>query len=187
MRVLGLVMMSLAMTMTAATVAGAAERLQVPQVQGWKVVNSVNDQSGEATEMIPETETAEAWTRRIALQAFRGAPLTTKDFLDQVAQRTAPVCDGATAGPVSLGKVSGKEAGTRTVACGRYKGDGKGTFTLFYVIRGNTALYVVSRIWRGAPFDPATMPISTDEMAEWTSYVNAIELCDTTDPAHACR
>lgn len=167
--------------------AGAAERIQVPQMAGWTVVSTVADQTGEATEMIPDGETAANWSRRVTIQAFRGIRMTVPDFLEQVAVHAAPVCDGATAGPASLGKVGGMPAGTRTVACGRYKGDDRGTFSLHYVIAGRAALYVVTRVWRGAPFDPAFMPISAAELAEWTDYVNAIELCDTEDPNRPCR
>lgn len=165
----------------------AAERLQVPELPGWKMVVSFADRAGENSELIPESETNDRWTRRVTVQAFRGVSLSAAAFLEQVVQKTAEVCDGATAGPSSLGKVSGAEAGTRTVACGRYKGDGKGSFTLHYVIRGREALYVVSRVWRGEPFSPAAMPIANSELAEWTDYVNAIELCDTSDPNRACR
>lgn len=177
----------LALGLGLASAAQASERLQVPQLPDWKVVTSVTDRAGESTELIPQQESAETWTRRITVQAFRGVAMTVPGFLDQVVQKTAQVCDGATAGPPSLGKVSGAEAGTRTVACGRYKGDGRGTFTLHYVIRGTQAFYVVSRIWRGEPFNPATTPISTDELRDWTNYVGAIELCDGRDPGRPCR
>lgn len=185
MRRLGLAVM-MAATMLAHA-AAASERLQVPQLPGWKVAASVTDRSGEATDLIPPNETADTWTRRVTVQAFRGIPLTVPAFLEQVVQKTAEVCDGATAGPPSLGKVSGVEAGTRSVACGRYKGDGRGTFALHYVIRGQEAFYVVTRLWRGEPFDPATTPISAVELQEWTDYVGAIDLCDSRDPNRPCR
>jgi hypothetical protein len=171
--------MAFMVAVMAAGNAWAAERLQVPESPGWKIVASVSDRAGEANELIPEAETEQNWTRRISIQAFRNVGLTVPEFLDQVARKVAEVCDGATAGPPSLGKVSGAEAGTRTVACGRYKGDGRGTFALYYAIRGKDALYVVTRMWRGEPFNPAQVPISQAELAEWTDYVNALDLCDT--------
>lgn len=170
-----------------ATATSASERLQVPELAGWKVATTVTDPSGEATDLIPSGETADTWTRRITVQAFRGVPMTVQNFLDQVVQRTAEVCEGATAGPPSLGRVGGAEAGTRTIACGRYKGDGRGTFALHYVIRGQEAFYVVTRLWRGEPFDPATTPISATELREWSDYAGAIDLCDTKDPNRPCR
>jgi hypothetical protein len=167
--------------------ADAAERIEVPELPGWKVVANVRDRAGESTDLIPSGESNDTWSRRVTIQAFRGSPMTVPEFLDQVLTRTAQVCDGAAAGPPSLGKVSGVQAGTRTIACGRYKGDGRGTFALHYVIRGREAFYAVTRLWRGVPFDPSVTPLSAAELREWTDYVGAIELCDTTGFGRACQ
>lgn len=165
----------------------AAERLQVPQLAGWKVIANVADRAGEVTELIPEAELADTWSRRVTIQAFRGVAMTVRVFLDQVVEKTVAVCDAAAAGQPSLGTVAGAEAGSRTVACGRYKGDGKGSYTLYYVIRGSEAFYVVSRSWRGQPFPAGSTPVSPDELTGWAAYVDALDLCDTKDPRRPCR
>ncbi|MBR9973047.1 hypothetical protein [Magnetospirillum sulfuroxidans] len=167
--------------------AGAAERLQVPQLVDWKVLSAVADKTGEATELIPADETGETWTRRVSVQAFRGVPLTVQAFLDQAVSNAAGVCEAAAAGPSSLGRVSGYEAGSRTIACGKYKGDGHGTYVLHFVIRGREALYVVSRMWRGAPFGLGAVPVPDAELAQWRAYADAIDVCDTADSRHPCR
>ena len=167
--------------------AGAAERLQVPQLADWKVLSTVADKTGQATELIPVGETGESWTRRISVQAFRGVPLTVPAFLEQAVSNAAAVCEAAAAGPSSLGRVSGLEAGSRTIACGKYKGDGRGTYVLHFVIRGREALYVVSRMWRGAPFGLGEVPVPDGELAEWRAYADAIDVCDTSDSRRPCR
>lgn len=167
--------------------ASAAERLQVPQLPDWKVLSAVTDKAGQATELIPADENAESWTRRITVQAFRGVPLTVKDFLEQAVEKTAPVCEAASAGPASLGVVAGREAGSRTIACGKYKGDGRGTYVLHFAIRGAEAFYVVSRTWRGAPFAMGQVPVPGDELLQWRAFADAIDLCDTSDPRRPCR
>jgi hypothetical protein len=170
-----------------ARAAVAAEKLQVPLLPGWKVIASLTDRNGEATELIPGVEAAESWTRRATIQAFRGTPLTAAAFLDTVVTKTSQVCEQASAGPSSLGMVGGREAGSRTVTCGRYKGDGRGSMTLYFVVRGKSAFYVVSRAWRGEPFAQGTVPVAAAELAEWVAYMNAIDLCDTKDPNRPCR
>ena len=177
----------LALLLMSAPAALAAERLQVPRLEGWTLLSSVSDASGQATEMIPEGETAETWTRRISIQAFRNVALTVPSFLDQLAQRTAPVCEAAAAGPASLGMVGGREAGSRMLACGKYKGDGRGTYVLHFAIRGREAFYVVSRMWRGAPFAVGTIPLPAAELGDWRAFADAIDLCDDADPARPCR
>lgn len=165
----------------------AAERLQVPQLPDWKVLSAVTDTAGQATELIPAHETAETWTRRVTVQAFRGVTLTVKDFLEQAVEKTAAVCESAAAGPASLGVVAGREAGSRSIACGKYKGDGRGTYVLHFAIRGADAFYVVSRMWRGAPFVAGQVPVPGDELLQWRDFADAIDLCDTADPRRPCR
>lgn len=165
----------------------AAERLQVPQLPDWKVVSTVTDKTGQSTELIPASETPETWTRRISVQAFRGITLSVPAFLDQAAEKIAPVCDAAAAGPSSLGMVGGREAGSRTIACGKYKGDGRGTYVLHFAIKGAEAFYVVTRTWRGAPFAVGQVPVPGEELLAWRAYADAIDLCDTTDPRRPCR
>jgi hypothetical protein len=166
----------------------ASERLQVPQLTGWKTVSSISDNAGQSTELIPASETPDNWTRRVTVQAFRGVSMTVGDFLSQSADKTAAVCEAASAGRPSLGMVSGgAPAGSRTVACGRYKGDGRGTYMLYFVVRGREAFYVVSRYWRGAPFDLGQNPVPPDEMRDWISFADKVDICDTADPARPCR
>ncbi|CDL00128.1 conserved exported protein of unknown function [Magnetospirillum gryphiswaldense MSR-1 v2] len=165
----------------------ASERLQVPQLSDWKVMSSVTDKTGQSTELIPVQEGAETWTRRITVQAFRGVPLTVSEFLEQAVAKTAPVCEAAAAGPASIGSIGGREAGSRTIACGKYKGDGRGTYVLHFAIRGRDAFYVVSRMWRGAPFALGQVPVPESELVQWRAYADAIDLCDTTDARRPCR
>lgn len=167
--------------------AWAGERLQVPELAGWKVVAGVRDGNGESTELIPAQENAEDWTRRVTIQAFRNNRLGVAEFLDRAMQNSASVCDSTAAGPSSLGRVSGFDAGSRTVSCGRYRGDGRGHFTLYFVVRGQSAFYVVSRSWRGAAYHPTILPIGQDELADWTRFANAIELCVAADVNKGCK
>jgi hypothetical protein len=166
--------------------AGAVERLLVPQMAGWRAVVIHSDPGGEISELIPESETPETWTRRISVEAFRGAAATVSSFLDMVGRRSAEICDESGADAPRIGRLETAEAGSRTIACGRYKGDGRGTYTLYYAIRGRDAFYVVSRSWRGEPFPVGRVPVGQQELADWIAYMRAITLCDTADPARPC-
>nr|CAM74085.1 conserved hypothetical protein, secreted [Magnetospirillum gryphiswaldense MSR-1] len=165
----------------------AADRLQVPQLNHWKGKSPETDKTRQADGLIPGQKGAETWTRRITVQAFRGVPLTVSEFLEQAVAKTAPVCEAAAAGPASMGSIGGREAGSRTIACGKYKGDGRGTYVLHFAIRGRDAFYVVSRMWRGAPFALGQVPVPESELVQWRAYADAIDLCDTTDARRPCR
>ena len=171
---------------TLARPAFAVERLLVPQIAGWKVVAGHADSGGEFTELVPEKETADEWTRRISVEAFRGVARTVPELLDIVASRSAEICDAASAEPPRLGKLAQYDAGSRFVGCGRYKADGKGTYTMYYAIRGRDALFVVSRSWRGEPFAAGGIPVGQQELGDWIAFMRAIAICDSADPALAC-
>lgn len=166
--------------------AGAVERLLVPQLPGWKSVVVHSDAGGEITEQIPEGETPETWTRRISVEAFRGISHSVPAFLEMVGKRSAEICDSSSADTPRLGKLGTAEAGSRSVACGRFKADGRGTYTLYYAIRGRDAFYVISRSWRGEPYAVDRVPVAQQELSDWIAYLRAVSLCDTNDPARAC-
>ncbi len=166
--------------------APAAERLLVPDLPGWTVIDTHTDSVTDVSELVPGTESADVWTRRLSVQAFRTTPMAVAEFLDGLVPRTREVCDDFAAGPIVPSPVDGVDGGRRTIACGRYHGDGRGSFTLFYAIRGRAALYVLARAWRGDPFVSAAPPLSDSELADWNSFFDGVRLCDTDDPAHPC-
>ncbi len=166
--------------------AGAHERLLVPELPGWRVVSSHTDATADVSELIPGHETDESWTRRFTVQAYRNSPMTVAAFLDGLADRAAEACDGSAVEPINPVAVGIMEAGRRGVACCRYHGDGKGSYSLFYALRGRDALYVVAFAWRGTPFRPGTLPMALSELADWNSELDHVSLCDDSDPNLPC-
>ena len=165
----------------------AEERLLIPELPGWKIIDTHTDAVADVTEMIPSGETADAWTRRFTIQAFRGSPMSAATFLDGLVARTDEVCEGSAAEPVRPISIPGAEAARRAIACGRYKGDGRGMYTLFTAIRGSRALYVLARSWRGEPFHPGVVPpVPAAELPDWIANADAVRLCDSGDPARPC-
>jgi len=178
---------AIAFLLAVAPPAIAGERLLIPEMPGWKVIDTHNDSVAEVSELIPSNETPDTWTRRFTIQAFRGTAMTAAAFLDGVVARTEEVCDGIHAEPVRPVIVSGAEAARRGIGCGRYKGDGRGSYTLFTAVRGGRALYVLSRAWRGEPYRAdGPPPVPAAELAEWTATADSIRLCDSDDPARPC-
>ena len=173
--------------LAAAPAASAAERLLIPEMPGWKVIETHTDAVADVSELIPANETPDTWTRRFTIQAFRGSTMTAAAFLDGVVARTDEVCDGIAAEPVRSIVVPGAEAARRGIGCSRYKGDGKGSYTLFTAVRGARALYVLSRAWRGEPYHAGVAsPVPAAELAEWTATADSIRLCDSDDSARPC-
>lgn len=164
-----------ALWLISASGALAGERLLVPQLDGWRPVVGHAGPAGEVTEMIPEHESPDSWTRRMTVQAFRGVDLPVAEFLDKAAKGMAEPCVHPVIEPPRLGRLESAEAGSRLVACGR-NADGSGEVSMFYAIGGREAFYVVSRSWRGPAFDSAPHPVPDAEMAEWISFMRSVRL-----------
>ncbi|MDA8232994.1 MAG: hypothetical protein M0006_16820 [Magnetospirillum sp.] len=166
-----------AILFAAAAPAWAKERLVVPELADWKVVDTHTDGIADVRELVPANQTDDDWTQRLSIQAFRGAAMSAGTFLGGLPQQMEPVCDGMAAEPVRTVALDGAaDAGRRAIACGRFKGDGKGNYTLYYAIHGREALYVLARAWRGAPFDTAAPPVSAARLAEWNAMFDAVRL-----------
>ncbi len=168
--------------------AWAGERVLVPQMNGWKQIDHTAGPGVEASSLIPEGETAENWSRRLTVQAFRGSTMSAPAFLDALTERVGEVCDSIAADPVVPGPPGTPyDTARRIVSCGRYMGDGKGLFTYYYALKGRDGLYVLSRSWRGDPFDPRTVrPVPQSEIDRWSATFDAVRLCDTTDSTRPC-
>ena len=165
----------------------AGERLLVPELMGWRVISTHNDQFADVSELIPPSQSEEDWTRRLTVQAFRGGKMDAGEYLDGLIPRTEEVCDSIVAEPIQRTPLAGFEGGRRSIACGRYQGDGKGSYTLFFAIRGHEALYVLARSWRGEAFKPQTgSPVPAQEFADWQALFDGVRICDTADSARPC-
>jgi len=157
----------------------AAEQLQVPELPGWKNIDAVDGPGVETSSLIPSEETQDGWTRRLTVQAFTTTQMTAAGFLDGMANQIGAACEGFNAGPILSSPVSGHEAGRRVIACGRFKGDDLGSYSLYLAVRGRQALYVLARSWRGQPYDVGRdPPVAPSELARWSASFDKVRLCD---------
>ena len=167
--------------------AWSAEQILVPQLPGWKVIDHRDAQGVEVNSLIPSSETDDTWTRRLTVQAYRGSPMTATAFLEGLVERIDEVCDSIGVEPIVADPPGPNEGARRVIACGRYKGDGMGSYTLYYALRGRDALYILARSWRGEPFIPSvTRPVTQAELARWQVTFDAVRLCDAADPNRPC-
>lgn len=162
------------------------EQLRVPTLTGWTAIANLNDPVGENSEWIPTGEKDDSWIRKISIQAFRGSPLTATEFLTLALDRSADVCDGLSASPIQALNTTSYDMGERVVYCYRYKGDAMGHTTLYWVLRGKQALYVVSLAWRTPPFTADSLPISDQQLREAQMLTRQITLCQKSSTGNSC-
>ncbi len=132
---------------------------------GWGKRAEAADALGHHGDWLPEGQSLEDWTDRMTLQVvpqLAGEP--PRDFLDRMANLRAETCEAMFATEVESASVNGFPAGFRIIACTRDKRTGTGEVRLLRVVTGASALYVIQRTFRVAPFAPETFPVAGDAL-----------------------
>lgn len=184
------VLLALAASMTASLAAAQSaphERLHIVPPPGWKI--GVHDRRNgvDVTKLIPPDETLSTWTQMLTVRLIDEKPeQSAADFLKDQVVETRRACEDFGTGPVGPRDENGYETGLQAIVCTKSKQTGQGEMHLFKAIRGQNHLYVVSRAWRGDPFDKAHIPVSSDTTKGWIRFMDAVIACDPGDERHPC-
>lgn len=163
------------------------EQLFLLPPSGWQIGFHDNKGNIELTELIPPGQNNHDWSDMLTVEIVAGAPSqSTRQVLDNQFTQLQQECAGLSAGPVAMDTQNGYEIGLRAVACTKSKKWGKGEVNLYKVIRGRERLYIISRSWRGEPFEAGKMPLPPETTANWLAAMQAVVVCDTRDPQRRC-
>ena len=150
---------------SAVLIGGKGEFYLAALPPGWGKRAEAADALGHHGDWLPEGQSLADWTDRMTLQVvpqLAGEP--PRDFLDRMANLRAQTCEAMFATEVESAPVNGFPAGFRIIACTRDKRTGTGEVRLLRVVTGESALYVIQRTFRVAPFAPETFPVAGDAL-----------------------
>ena len=82
--------------------------------------------------------------------------------------------------------VNGYAAGSRLIACTRDKQSGKGSVSLYQVVAGERALYVVQRAYRVPPFSTDGVPLAGADLDAGRSAVSFGVACERGTAIRPC-
>lgn len=163
------------------------ERLFLIPPTGWVIAFHDRQGNVELTELVPQGQNIQNWKEMLTVQLINGKPESSPaDVLKGQVEEVQQACDDVGAGAVSPGMENGYETALRAIACTRSKQWGKGELNLYKVIRGRERLYVISRSWRGEPFEKDKLPVSPDVTKQWLAFMQQVRVCDGRDAQHAC-
>jgi len=188
MRILAAILLILAFLGSPASAEQAVgEQLLVPWPAGWKKVFHEGKGNIEVSELVPPDQSVNEWSEMLTVQLVLGPPKQkAADLLKDRAEEFKKSCDDVGAGPVAEERSNGYETAMRAIACTKSKQWGKGELSLFKAFIGRQRLYVVSRSWRGEPFEKEKQPVPAEKTAEWLAFMDRVVLCDTADPQRVC-
>jgi hypothetical protein len=165
----------------------AGEQLYVPPPAGWKVAYTNKQDNIEVTEVVPAGQNVQDWTEMLTVQVLLDKPVKSpEDILKEQMADFQKECDDVGAGPIGPERENGYDTALRAIACTRSKQWGKGELSLYKVLRGRDRTYIVSRTWRGEPFDKERLPVSPDVTKQWLLFMHQVVLCDSRDVQRPC-
>ena len=124
---------------------------------------------------------------RITLEAQRGEPLPDPiEFVLGVSGDLASRCEGFQNINVSSGYENGYPTSVRLMICPRFKDSPHAQVVMAKAIRGEERFYVVTRRRQGPPMAEGERLLDAQAMAEWTTHLKAVRLCDTRSEDHPC-
>jgi hypothetical protein len=124
---------------------------------------------------------------RVTFEAQTGQPLPDPiDFVLGISRDLHERCDPYYDVNVSSGYENGYPTSVRLMICAEYRDSDHGQVIMAKAIQGNDEFYVITRRRMTPPFAEGAEPLSVQEMAEWTTYLNRIYVCDTRTSEHPC-
>ncbi len=169
--------------------AESAERLHAEVPDGW--FKGVDSQAGELTieEYFPPG-TEDYWAQKVVFESLSGADLPDPIvYLDGLAEQQQQRCEEFSHHNVFAGFENGYPTVVRVLQCGLAKLTGKPVITVIKAIKGNRALYTISRVWRletPAAGQDLMPPGNMAELAAWSNTLQRIQACDPGLAAHPC-
>ena len=61
-----------------------------------------------------------------------------------------------------------------------------GEVTFIKTIEGKDKFYVVQKAWRTEKYEPEELPITIEDVAKWTKYLQSVSVCDSRIKERSC-
>lgn len=147
--------------------------------KGFVIGHATDDGRDAFTEMIPQGERVENWSRMLTTQVMRGrGHVTPAQFHASMGEMWRQACPDARVGELQTGVENGYAIGLWLQACPHNPASGMPEYTFFKAIQGNDSFYVIQAALRRQP--------SEAEIEESLGWLRGARACDSRRPEQAC-
>ncbi len=163
------------------------EQLLARPPVGWPIVYQLNTQSTRIVDYLPPGEAETDWQTKISFESHQ--TLTDLDPIEALISEVTKVretCSSVKDFNLFSGLENNYRTSTRLLLCGNNAYTKRGEISMLKVIQGNDYLYIVRLIRRIPPFEKSEPSMTPAEIAEWSTYLRNITVCDPRQTAHAC-
>lgn len=153
---------------------------------GWVETGAMRTDVLRMAEYGPATD-ADGEVERLTFEVQSGSPLPDPiRFVLGVNADLKRRCNGFQGINVASGMENGYPTSVRLMICPRFKDSDHGQVVLAKAIQGEEKFYVITRRRLAEPFVDGAQPLDAQAMAEWTTLLKGIRVCDTRADAHPC-
>ncbi len=154
---------------------------------GWRKQAEASDALGHRAVWLPAGQTLLDWRDRMTLQLIPDmVGQMPERFLDNLAALWTEACEAVMVTEVKSAPVNGYAASSRLIACTRDKQSGKGSVSLYRVVAGKRALYVVQRAYRMPPFSADGVPLAGTDLDLGRAAVDFGTACERGAATRPC-
>jgi len=124
---------------------------------------------------------------RVTFEAQGGDPLPDPiDFVLALGRDLAMRCEEFTEFNIMSGKENNYATSVRLLICPKYRERSQGEVMMVKAIQGRDYFYTITRGRRLPAFAADKQVLTARTMAEWSTYLKAIGVCDPRRPEHPC-
>ena len=162
------------------------ELLMATPPQGWDETGAVRTPVLRMAEYGPAEQT-DGQLERLTFEAQSGEPLPDPiEFVLAVSRDLEVRCEGFQDINISSGHENGYPTSVRLMICPKFKDSPHGQVVMAKAIQGNEQFYVITRRLRMPPMEDQGQPLTAQAMAEWTTHLKHVHVCDTRSESHPC-
>ena len=165
----------------------SSEQLLAKPPADWKLIYRLDLPSARLSDFIPPQETVSDWTTKLSFESSRGlVDFDPIEILLAEVNRDQKKCGFVQHFNLFSGLENNYPASVRLFLCGENALINKGEVKMIKAIAGNEYFYLIRILKRIKPFDVDQPEFAKREIAEWSSYIRSISLCDPGQSEHPC-
>ncbi|WP_419903122.1 hypothetical protein [Kiloniella sp.] len=154
---------------------------------GWQALPRATEAQQTSAEWLPPGQTVENWTDMITVQVFPGwAEGDVSIFLDGLADIYKQNCEVSGATPLLKDQVNGFLTGFRLINCTRDLTRNSGEVSLFRALIGQSAAYLIQRVFRVPEFEIGAKPVTDEAMIQAYSSISSVGACKLNSKQYTC-
>ena len=163
------------------------ERLLASPPKDWQLIYQLNSGDVRLSDFIPPDETEKDWQTKLSFEAH--SQLVDSDPISIIMgeiESKNEICTHIDHFNLFSGFENNYPTSVRLIQCGENAHSQLGEISLIKAIQGNDSFYIVRFLKKVPTFVKGKAEFTNEEVADWSSFLKRVSLCDEDDTDHRC-